>query len=76
MALSTTIPTAKQSPAREITFKLRPVSTMITKVPMTDMGMATAIMIVGHMLRKKSRSTMTARHPPSIRFLRTSSKAL
>jgi len=41
------MPTANLSPASEITFRLRPVSAMTTNVPMTEMGMASAISNVG-----------------------------
>ena len=47
MALSTSMPTANEMPARETTFRLRPNRLMnMMKVPMMEMGMATATMIV------------------------------
>ncbi len=71
IALSTTIPTAKLSPASEITFRLRPVRAITTNVPITEIGMATAMIKVGRGLRRNSRRTSTARLPPIIRFWRT-----
>jgi len=50
--LSTTIPTEKASPARLITFKVRPNQYSIKKAPMTLMGMATDITSVEEPLRK------------------------
>jgi len=71
MALSTSMPTAKEMPARETTFRLRPKSFMKMKVPMMEMGMDTATMTVDEKLRRKSSSTMTASAPPMRMFWRT-----
>ena len=76
IALSTTIPTAKLSPAREITFRFRPVSHIATNVPITEIGMATATINVGRGLRRKSSSMTTASEPPSIKLSETSPTAL
>ncbi len=52
MELSTTMPTAKAMPARLITFRLRPKTSIIRKLPMMLMGMATAITSVLVPLRR------------------------
>ncbi len=72
IALSTSIPTAKEMPARLTTFRLRPKPHMKINVPMIEMGMATAVVRVELMLRKKMNRTVRASKPPmtTLRFTR------
>ena len=75
MAASTTMPTAKAKPAREMTLIERPKSAMATKEPMTETGIATATITVAPIERRKSKRMMTARVPPTQIFWRTRSMA-
>ena len=58
------MPTAKASPASEITLIDSPRPAMATNVPITDTGMAAKTMTVGSALRRKSNSTPSASIPP------------
>ncbi len=68
MAASTTIPTAKAMPAKDITLIERPRAAMATKEPITETGMAIATMTVGRQERRNSNSTIDANKPPIIMF--------
>ena len=65
---STTIPTAKAKPAREITFIESPKEEIITKVPTTETGIANIIIRVGLKFLKKIIKIQIARIPPMIMF--------
>ena len=74
--LSTTMPTANASPAREMTLSVRPSSFIARKVPTMLSGMAAATTKVPARLRRKSISTSTASKPPTTRLWRTRPMAL
>ena len=69
------MPTAKASPASEMTLIDRPSQAMATKVPITETGMAANTMMVGRMLRRNSIRTPSARQPPTKMFCCTRSMA-
>ena len=71
MALSRSMPTAKEIPARLTTFRFRPRALMKMKVPITLIGMAVATTTVEETLRRNRSSTVTARNPPMRMFCRT-----
>ena len=75
MAASTTMPTAKAMPAREMTLIERPMAAMATKVPITETGMASEITRVARSERRNSSRMRAARAPPSQMFWRTRSIA-
>ena len=76
MELSTTIPTANDSPARLTTLIFLPIRVMIRNVPMTLIGMATATITVLAKFRKNIRSTKIAKDPPAKIFSLTRLMAL
>ena len=76
MELSTSMPTAKEIPARLTTLMFRPRIQRKIKVPMAEIGMATAVATVDLILRKKSRRTAIASKPPIITFCFTRSIAV
>ena len=76
MAASTTMPTAKARPAREITLMLRPSAAMATKLPTTDTGMAMDTMAVAPSERRNSISISAASVPPIQMLLCTREIAL
>ncbi len=71
MAASSTMPTAKASPASEITLRERPVSLSTIKVVSKDTGMATAISRVARTSRRNNHKMPTASRIPSSRLLVT-----
>ena len=71
MAASTTMPTAKAMPAREMTLSDRPTRAMATKVAMTEMGMAITTTRVARHERRKSMRTSAASTPPTKMFCST-----
>ena len=73
---STTIPTAKAKPAKEMTFIESPKEEIITNVPTTETGIANIIISVGLKFLKKIIKTQIARIPPMIMFCWTKSIAL
>jgi hypothetical protein len=75
IALSTTIPTAKAMPARLMTFTLRPMATMNTTAPITEIGIDSAMIPALRNDRRKRSNTSTAREPPIQMLLRTSASA-
>ena len=64
MELSTSMPTAKEIPARLTTLKLRLLSHRKMKQPMTEIGIASAVVSVDLTLRRKVISTVMASMPP------------
>ena len=72
MALSTSIPTAKEIPARLTTFRFRPKIHRKMKVPITLIGIAVATITVEERLRRKTSSTKMASAPPIAMFCLTS----
>ena len=64
MELSTTIPTAKERPARLTTLILRPNKVITRKVPITLMGMAMDTIMVLAKFLKNIISTKIASDPP------------
>ncbi len=64
MAASTTMPTAKKSPANEITLSDRPSAFMPTKVPITETGIASEMTMVAATERRNTNRTRAARMPP------------
>jgi len=72
MALSTTMPTAKASPASETTLSVRPKATITRNVPITEIGMASEMMPVAIHERRKMSSARAASRPPCQRFSVTS----
>ena len=75
MAASTTMPTAKAKPARDTTLIERPRSAMATNEPITETGIAMAMITVAPSERRNSIRTMTAKVPPIQIFCCTSSIA-
>ena len=73
IAESTSIPTAKEIPAREIVFKLLPIASNIIKVPIIEIGIATETTAVGEIALKKIIRIRTAKIPPIIIFCLTKS---
>ncbi len=71
MAASTTMPTAKARPAREITLIERPSAAMATKAPITETGMAIEMTRVARSERRNSSRMIAARVPPIQMFWRT-----
>ena len=72
IALSTTMPTANERPASEITLSVRPSASSTRKVPMTETGIAMAMMLVETIERRKTMSTTPAIAPPMSMFCVTS----
>ena len=72
IALSTSMPMAKAMPARLITLSERPISESSRNVPITLVGIASAITKVGRMLLRKISRTIVVRTPPSRMFCVTS----
>ena len=64
IAASTTIPTAKASPANDITFIDLPRAAIATKEPITETGMAKETTKVAAPLLKNNNRTMAANVPP------------
>ena len=64
IAASSTMPTAKASPASEITLRLRPAAFSTMNVASREMGIATAMMSVALTRRRNHHSTPTARNIP------------
>ena len=75
MAASTTMPTAKASPASEMTLIERPSAAMATKAPTTETGIAIEITKVARRERRNNSRTMMASVPPTQMFWRTRSMA-
>ena len=71
MLLSTSIPTPKARPDREMMFKVMSVKYISTMANSTLMGMEKAIITVGLTSRRNRASTRIARIPPRIRFCST-----
>ena len=67
-ALSTSMPIANAMPARLITLSERPMRLSSRNVPMTLVGIASAITRVERALRRKMSSTTIVRHPPNSMF--------
>ncbi len=66
-ASSMTIPTARVRARRVITFKVKPIHSIAANVAMRALGMATAAMIVGRSLPRKSHTIPAARNEPRIK---------
>ena len=75
IAASTIIPTAKAIPASDMTFSVRPVTAIATKVATIDTGIAMLITSVARGLRRKINSTVAAKRPPIQMFWVTRSIA-
>ena len=75
IAASTTMPTAKAIPAREMTLIDRPMAAMATKVPITEIGMASEITRVARIERRNNSRVSAASMPPTQIFWRTRSMA-
>ena len=75
MALSTSMPTANEMPARLTTFRVRSKTHRKMNVPIAETGMATAVVTVDEMLRKNSSSTHRASRPPMTTLRLTRSMA-
>ncbi|MOA06678.1 hypothetical protein D3C78_1263320 [compost metagenome] len=67
MASSTRIPVASVSARKLTRLSEKPMISMIQKVGIAESGSATAAIRVARQLRRKSRTTMTARIAPSIK---------
>ncbi len=67
MASSMTMPTASASARREMVFSVNPISHMSRKVPMMEVGMARAAMMVARTWPRNSKTTSAARIDPSTR---------
>ncbi len=68
IAASITMPTAKASPASEITLRLRPASCSTTKVASSETGMALAISSVARESRRNHHRQPTASSTPTTRL--------
>ena len=64
IAASTTMPTAKAIPAREITFSDRPIAAMATKVPITVTGIDSPMISVARPERRNMSRMSAASVPP------------
>ncbi len=71
MASSMTMPTASASASKVMVLMVKPISHMPMNVPMIDVGMASAAMIVLRRLPRKISTTSEARMAPSTRCSRT-----
>ena len=71
MELSTSIPTPRASPEREIILSVTPEKYMSTRAATTLMGMEQAMTKVGLISRRNKNSTRIARIPPYSIFCRT-----
>ena len=72
MELSTSIPMPKRSPIMEIRFIVSPLKYIRNRVIITEIGMASPIMIVLFMERKNINNTAIARSAPCITDFTTS----
>ncbi len=72
MASSIRMPTDKERANMVIMLSEKPSISMTKKVPMIEVGMATAEMSVVLRFRRKKKMTRTARPPPKIRWNLTS----
>jgi hypothetical protein len=75
IALSTTTPVEKARPASEMTLSVRPVSSITSSVPMMQMGMASEMISVLLIERRKTSSTTMESSPPMRRSCSTRSMA-
>ena len=73
MASSMTMPTARARASSVMMLSVKPMSHIAMKVPMIDVGMARAAMIVLRKLPRKMSTTSDARIAPSTRCSRTAS---
>ena len=64
MELSTNIPTPSASPPKEMMFSVKPLKYISAKVVITETGIATPMMAVLEMLRRKKNRTKTANPEP------------
>ena len=69
IAASTTIPTAKASPAREMTLMERPRAAIATNEPTMETGIASTTVVVARHERRNTRSTMAASTPADVDVL-------
>ena len=67
IASSMTMPVASESASIVMLFSVKPNSFMNVKVPMIDVGIASAAMKVMRRFRMNKKTTMLARKPPRIR---------
>ena len=67
MASSITMPVASDSASIVMLFSVKPKNFIAVKVPMIEVGMASAAMKVTRMLRMNRKTTMLASRPPRIR---------
>ena len=71
MVLSTVMPIAKATPAREMTLSVRPASSRPTKAAMVQMGIAMTPVRVCRFERRKANITSVARPAPRARLVQT-----
>jgi len=72
IASSMSMPTESERASSVIMFREKPSASSTMKVPMIDVGMATAEMSVLVRFRRKKKMTSTANRPPTTRWKRTS----
>ena len=75
IAASTTIPTAKASPAREMTLIDLPRAAIATNEPTMETGIASTTVVVARHDRRNTSSTRAASAPPTYTFCCTRSRA-
>ena len=71
MLLSTSMPTPRARPEREMILRVTPVKCISTTAKSRLMGILSATMIVGRKSRRNSMRTMTASSAPNSRFSST-----
>ncbi len=73
IASSMTMPTASASASSVMVFSVNPISHISRNVPMIEVGMASAAMMVLRKFPRNSSTTSDARNDPRIRCSRTAS---